>query len=708
MVDGAPPERLTPAVLAASWALALEGTSHVGLDRDQRHALLLDLSARVLAATTAPEPDLPVLRTVGRALVDAHFTGLASLDRTLDELGDRLAPVAGLPRRLATVLSAVAVGFAGALQERTRNEMEHITVAAFHARAEAERARWSSESRFAAVFAGSPLGIGVADLDGTLVDVNNALCAMFGFTAAEFTGRNIHDFVHPDDDPSAWTDLQKMIDGEIECLRMDKSYFRADGGRIRTQLVISLVRAPGGEPLYLVGMIEDVSERRELEDRLRHEAEHDPLTGLPNRAVFFARLEAALARPDAGVGVCFLDLDGFKAVNDTLGHGVGDELLRVVARRLDAELGPDGHLVARMGGDEFVVLVQHGVVGPVLGGVAQRALDTVRRPLRAGGRDLTVTASVGVVERGDGGGSAAELMTAADTTLYWAKNDGRNRVAFFDRQRHQTDVERFAVAAQLPEALENGEFVVCYQPLVRLEDRRMAGVEALVRWRRPGGGLIGPAEFVPLAEESGLIVALGRWVLEQACRQAVRWHAARGPGCPDRMFVSVNIAARQVREPGIVADVRRILADTGWPAASLQLELTETDVMATTGEPLRALRELAALGVRIAIDDFGTGYSNLAYLRHLPVHVLKLAGPFVSGSGGAAPDDVDIAVLAHVVRLAHTLGLSVTAEHVETATQVDQLRALGCDVGQGWYFSAATDPDTISALLRAGPVGRAG
>jgi diguanylate cyclase (GGDEF)-like protein/PAS domain S-box-containing protein len=691
--------------LARSWAAAVRGTSHVALSGRELAGLLHGLSGRLVRAMTAPVFDRADTVAIGRELIDAHFTEISSLDRTLEHLGVRLAPLADPQHRegrLAAVLSAVAMGFAAALQERTRDELERITVSAFDARAAAERARWNSESRFAAVFAGSPLGIGVADIDGIILDVNQALCDMFGFTPEQFTGRSIHDFVHPDDGPTDWVQLQQMIDGQVDHLRLDKSYFDASGGHIRTQLVISLVREPGGTPRYLVAMIEDVSDRRDLEDRLRHQAEHDPLTGLPNRALFFARLDAALARPQAHVGVCFLDLDGFKAVNDTLGHAVGDELLRVLARRLDAELEPDGHLVARMGGDEFVVLIHDG---------ADRALDVVRLPVRAGGRDLTVTASIGLVERGDGGATAADLMTAADTTLYWAKNDGRNRAAFFDHQRHRSDVERYAVAAQLPEALERGEFVVHYQPLVRLADRRMTGVEALVRWRRPGGGLVGPDDFVPQAEESGLIVPLGSWVLEQACRQAVLWHAERGPTDTDtdtdRLFVSVNVAARQVREPGIVADVEKILADTGWPASALQLELTETDAMATTGEPLHVLRELAALGVRIAIDDFGTGYSNLAYLRELPVHVLKLAGPFVSGAGGAAPDHVDIDVLAHVVRLAHTLGLSVTAEHVETATQVAHLRALGCDVGQGWYFAAATDPDTISAMLRAGAVGQA-
>jgi EAL domain-containing protein (putative c-di-GMP-specific phosphodiesterase class I) len=315
------------------------------------------------------------------------------------------------------------------------------------------------------------------------------------------------------------------------------------------------------------------------------------------------------------------------------------------------------------------------------------------------------------VERGDGGTGSAELMKAADTTLHWAKKDGRNRTARFDAERHHADVARFELSARMPDALVAGEFVVDYQPLVRLTDQRLVGVEALVRWVQPGGGRLGPDVFIPVAEETGLIVPLGRWVLAEACRQAVDWRS-ENPAAD--LFVSVNLAARQVREPGIVEDVTRILDETGWPAHRLQLELTESDLMGTTGEPLDALHSLAAMGVRIAIDDFGTGYSNLAYLRSLPVHALKLAGSFVNGGAGQdtgaggeigdTADEVDVEVLALLIELAHTLGLSVTAEVVETGVQLERLRKLGCDTGQGWYFAPAVAADAVPGLLR-GPVG---
>jgi diguanylate cyclase (GGDEF)-like protein/PAS domain S-box-containing protein len=689
---------------------AVQGHSFVPLNHVELQNTLVEQAAVLLGSAVADPVDRTGPRAVGAWLVAAHLTDPVSVEHTVAVLGEQLAAV-GVDR-LAAVQGALAAGYAQAMRERTRAEQERISTAAFAARAAAERARWSSEARFEAIFADAATGIAIVGVDGgTFIEVNRALCEMFGLASGALVGTPIARYVRSDDELAMH--VHRMRIGALDHARLERSYARTDGTRIWVDLVLSLVRAPDGAARYIVGMLADVTERHRLETSLRHQAQHDPLTGLPNRTVFFERLDAALAAGPQSphLGVCYLDVDGFKAVNDTLGHAVGDQLLQEVAGRLAAELEPAGHLVARMGGDEFVVLVQARDGEPdardEVRRVARAALETVRRPIRLDGHRVVVSASVGVVERDDGGAGSAELMKAADTTLYWAKKDGRNRIAFFDAERHRADVGRFALSAQMPEALANGEFVVHYQPLVRLSDQHLVGVEALVRWERPSGQRLGPDRFIPVAEETGLIVPLGRWVLAEACRQAVAWRAA----CPRaELFVSVNLAARQVREPGIVEDVARILDETGWPAHALQLELTESDLMGTTGEPLDALHALAAMGVRIAIDDFGTGYSNLAYLRSLPVHSLKLAGPFMSGRGAVGDDhtldadEVDHEVLALLIELAHTLGLSVTAEVVETAVQLERLRKLGCDTGQGWYFAPAVDAGAVPELLH-GPVG---
>jgi len=548
------------------------------------------------------------------------------------------------------------------------------------------------------VFAGAVIGIGIADIDGKIVDINKTVCDMLGHTPEEFRHLTVEEFIHPDDAPGAWDAYLEIVRGERDHFRLEKPYYRRDGQAVWTDLVVSLIRDQDGGPKYIVAMVEDITERHVLQTRLRHQALHDPLTQLPNRTLFFERLGQILdeAEDDARIGVCYLDVDGFKMINDTLGHDMGDYLLLAVARRLHASVSGPGQLVARMGGDEFVVLVEQSAGADELVAIAETALEAVRAPVQLGPHEITVSASVGVVERAAHTTSAAELMKAADTTLYQAKNAGKNRWALFDADKHHHEVTKFELSASLPSALDRGEFLVEYQPLVRLSDETVMGVEALVRWRHPTLGLLGPDRFIEMTEETGLIVPLGQWVLAEACRQAAAWHRAH----PDlNLVTSVNLAVRQVRDPVIVDEVRAILAETGLEPAHLQLELTESAVMGTGGQPLETLHALADLGVKLAIDDFGTGYSNLAYLRSLPVHSLKLAGSFVAGLRPPdSPDPVDKEIVAALINLAHALHLTVTAEGVETPQQADRLLALGCDVAQGWHYAPPGTAEQVIEL----------
>ncbi|WP_060574935.1 MULTISPECIES: bifunctional diguanylate cyclase/phosphodiesterase [unclassified Pseudonocardia] len=707
--------------LTDAWVAAIHARGFVSAGRAELYELLSG-AAWWTTAVVDGRAETDMAADVGAELVAAHLTDPAALRCSLDVLSSHFADRTTDParlRRFTAAVGAMSAGYARTLQQRTRTEQDRISTAAFAARSAAENARWRSEARYGAVFENTALGISVADADGTILEANRALAGMLGYPPGELVGRSVFEFIHPEDTPEMWPQIQAMLGGRVGHVRMEKSYFRKDGEQVWTQLVVSLIRDPDGTPRHLVAMIEDVTERHRLQSRLQHQAEHDPLTGLPNRALFFHRLTAALdAGPDSRVGVCYLDLDGFKAVNDTLGQDAGDQLLSAVAQRLHDELGVDGHTVARMGGDEFVVLVEACTGTAQLNAVAERALDVVRRPVALRGREVVVSASIGIVvwpvphdddpggpqDTGDTGearqSGAAELMQAADTTMYWAKRDGRDRIAVFDQARHRHDVHLFELAGRMPGALDRGEFDLEYQPLVSFSDGRVAGVEALARWRTADGDRLGPDVFIPLAEQTGLIVPLGLHLLHRACSDARAWVDAD----PSREFVlSVNVAGRQLRQPDAVQRIAGVLERTGWPAHALQLELTESDLMSASGRPVAALQELSRLGVRIAIDDFGTGYSNLVYLHRLPVDVLKLAGSFVSAQDPQAADatrEVDSPViLSAMIDLAHSLGLRVVAESVETDGQAAHLRSLGCDVGQGWFMAPPLPAREVEQML---------
>jgi diguanylate cyclase (GGDEF)-like protein/PAS domain S-box-containing protein len=700
---------------ARQWADAVAGTSYVSLDSDELVGHLLALTHLLVDAAVATEFDPSIPLRIGNDLVAAHFTGTETLSESLSVIAERLPALAAecghaahcadgrcpeLTARIARISGKLAAGYANALRERTLEEQEAIYRAGLLARKQAEQALAASEARFRAMFTEAAIGIGIGDLEGRIVDANPALLRMFRYTPAEFTQLNVSSMMHPDDAASIWQSYEELVRGERDHFRVEKRFYRSDGDEIWTHLTVSLVRDEDGAPSYQVALLEDVSERRKLQARLEHQAYHDPLTGLPNRALVSDRLSRVFAAPDTArrIGLCYLDLDGFKAVNDSMGHDVGDQLLIAVAARLALFSGPR-QTVARMGGDEFVIIVEDSRNEEEVIALADDVLSALTEPFLVGGQELNVTASIGIVERPVAATSQADLVQAADITLYWAKADGKSRYAMFDPNRNESQVTRFTLSATMPAAVERDEFFVEYQPLVRLEDCMMNGVEALVRWQHPSYGLLEPERFIGLAEETGSIVHLGRCVLAKACEQARIWHDAFGDAAP---FVSVNVAPRQLHEPGLVADVVAILANAGLEPTSLQLELTEQALMGDETGPLEALTKLCGMGVRIAIDDFGTGYSNLPYLRSLPVHELKLAGSFAVGLRGPDPDPVDERIVATLVNLAHALELTVTAEGVETAMQLRRLRALGCDAAQGWLFARPGSPERISALLRAG------
>ncbi|MET8948017.1 bifunctional diguanylate cyclase/phosphodiesterase [Streptomyces sp. NPDC004542] len=573
------------------------------------------------------------------------------------------------------------------------------------------RAGWAYRS----VFEAAPLALAVVDGEGLVADANAALGTLLGTDPAALAGQVAADLVDLASEARIRHAYREVLRGRQAKLRCTRRLKHPDGHSLWVQVTVTPLAdaAPG-----VLLSVADISACRELQARLRHLQMHDPVTRLPNRTLFFERLSAALEAESyepggtGRIGLCYLDLDGFKAVNDTLGHRVGDRLLAAVAERLTRVAGEAGYtrsgapLVARLGGDEFALLVEDSTGTEQLAELAEAALKALRDPFDLAGRRLSLSASIGVVERHAAGTTATGLMQAADTTLYWAKADGKDRWTLFDPERNAHRMTRQALSSTLRHAIDRGEFVLEYQPLVAMEDGRLRGVEALVRWNHPQFGLLTPNRFIGLAEEDGSIVPLGRWALATACRQARRWHLDHPEEPP--IFVSVNVAVRQVWDSDLVADVAEILAETGLAPPLLQLELTESAVMGSAGRPLQALKALSDMGVGIAIDDFGTGYSNLAYLSRLPVSVLKLDGSFVRGfqyeeatDATPAPNPADEVIVEAMIQLAHRLGLTVTAECVETSAQATRLRRIGCDTGQGWLYSRPVPPDRISELLGA-------
>ncbi|HKN97375.1 MAG TPA: bifunctional diguanylate cyclase/phosphodiesterase [Pseudonocardiaceae bacterium] len=444
-------------------------------------------------------------------------------------------------------------------------------------------------------------------------------------------------------------------------------------------------------------------QQRKLHRRLQHALLHDRLTDLPNRAQFTGWLAETLARApaDARLGLCLVNLDRFKAINDSIGMEKADQVLLAVANRLSAQAGRYGHFLAHLGADTFAIGVARTHDSDDMAKVADRALRTLADPIRLDGMQIPITASAGIVERAVAGAQVTELVRAADISVGWAKADqGRyrqvGRWALFDENRNAVEVRRHTLTAEIPGALARGEFTLEYQPLVRLADRELVGVEALARWDHPRLGRIGPGQFIPSAEDTGLIVPLGLSLLEKACAQAAAWRSATG----HELVMSVNLAVAQIRTPGLLAAITAVLRRTGWPAELLQLELTESALIGTDDDAMDIVHGLADLGIALAIDDFGTGYSSLAYLSELPVQNLKLAASFLRGLDTQTPTArSNLTILPALIKLSHDLDVTVTAEGIEAVDQADHLNGLGCDFGQGYLLGRPMPAADINDLL---------
>ncbi|MFI5042411.1 MAG: putative bifunctional diguanylate cyclase/phosphodiesterase, partial [Acidimicrobiales bacterium] len=561
------------------------------------------------------------------------------------------------------------------------------------AAAEAELHR-HREQMLAAIVSSSADAIISTSLGGALVSWNAGAEAMFGYSAAEAIGEPIFMLTRPADAPANASIAHAVLAGHPmvghETIGMCK-----DGREIAVALTASPV-FEGGEVVGMSAVVRDISTQKALEATLERRALHDHLTGLPNRVLFVDRLRLAisrLARHGGLLAVLFVDIDHFKVINESLGHEQGDRLLALMAQRFAGAVRP-GDTVARFGGDEFAVLCESVLSEAEAVGIAERLQELAAVPLRLDGRDFTMTVSTGIALTASSDALAADLLRDADSAMYQAKDAGRGcSVTFVPSMKTRAD-QRLDTEVALRRAIRDGQLRLHYQPIVNLTTGRTEGVEALVRWQHPTEGLIAPSEFIPLAEETGLLVPLGEWVLGEACRQAQSWH--REYPELDHLTVSVNLSGRQIAQADLVAVVANVLATTALPASRLVLEITESVLMRNVAHTIAVLTALKALGVRLSIDDFGTGYSSLSYLKQFPVDILKIDKSFVDGLDDG---DQDTAIVAATIHLAHSLGLKTIAEGTETAIQIITLTELGCDNAQGFLLCRPQPPETVIEVL---------
>ncbi len=560
--------------------------------------------------------------------------------------------------------------------------------------------RRQSEARFSSLVQNSSDVVMVVDADSRVRYVSQSAERVLGYAPQDLEGERLTSIVHPEDKARVLQFLMSGArDGDAHPALIEFRVRHSDDIWLHVEsLRTNLLHDPNVRGIVL--NTRDIGERKAFEEQLQHQAFHDAITGLANRALFRDRVEHALerlSRDERSVSVLLMDLDDFKTINDSLGHAAGDRLLAEVGDRLRACLRT-ADTAARLGGDEFAILLEDGGEGAEAAEVAARIMAALEGPFLLEGKEVFVRASIGIATASSTSGGVPEgaddLLRNADVAMYMAKENGKGRYQIFQPAMHDTALRRLELKADLQRAVDQGEFVLHYQPVIELESGGVSGLEALLRWNHPHRGMIPPLDFIPLAEETGLIVPIGRWVLREACKQAVALHE-RFPTNPP-LHMAVNLSARQLQRPEIVDEVAQTLMETGLEPESLILEITESVMMQDMDLSIQRLAELKELGVKLAVDDFGTGYSSLNYIRRFPVDILKVDKSFVDGVNEGGEES---ALTAAIIELAGILKLRPVAEGIERADQLEKLLALHCDLGQGFYFARPLPMEGVDQLL---------
>ena len=568
-------------------------------------------------------------------------------------------------------------------------------------RREAEAAMRKSEEQFRLTFEMAPIGMAISTLEGKFKRVNQALCEALEYTEEELLQLSFAEISHGEDWEVHRNLEKKLICGQDSDFQIEKRYIARTGRIVDTLLKVVIVRDADGNPLHFNNQIVDITERKYMEKQLLHDALHDALTGLPNRALFMDRLEQQLKKSQNQknylFAVLFLDLDRFKVVNDSVGHLIGDKLLVEIARRLEKSIAPTD-TVARLGGDEFSILIENIQSAEEATIVAESIYQTLTFPFHLDGYELFTTASIGIALSDQGYDRPEDILRDADLTMYSAKEKGKARYEVFDYSMRDRAIQRLELETDLRRGIEREEFEIYYQPITCLQLGTLAGFEALARWKHPFKGFISPSEFIPIAEETGLIVPLGKWLLRQACKQ-VRFWQAKYPEHPS-IKISVNLSGKQFRDPQLIEDIDRILAETDLAGKFLKLEITESILIDNLETVTEIILELRKRQIQFSIDDFGTGYSSLSYLHRFPVDTIKIDRSFVSQM---QTDRENSAIVKAIITLAHMLNMDVIAEGIETTSQLAQLKLLKCEYGQGFFFSKPLNIEQAEAFIFNSP-----
>ncbi len=567
-------------------------------------------------------------------------------------------------------------------------------------RKQAEQALRESEEQFRLTFELAPIGMAITSLDGKFQRVNQALCDALDYSSEELLQLSFADISHPEDLEIHKSLENKLIAGKESDFQIEKRHLAKNGRIVDTLLKVVIVRNAQGKPLQFNNQIVDITEIKQMERQLLHDALHDSLTNLPNRALFTDRLEHELIRaknqPNYLFAVLFLDLDRFKVVNDSVGHLIGDKLLIKIARRLETCVNPTD-TVARMGGDEFTILLENIPNINTATKVAEKIYEALTVPFNIEGYEIFTTASIGIALSSQGYEQPEDILRDADLTMYMAKEQGKARYEVFDSSMHSRALKRLELETDLRKALEREEFLVYYQPITSLSKGTLAGFEALVRWKHPTKGLISPSEFIPVTEETGLIVPLGKWLLQEACQQLRSWHIKY----PEHssLKISVNLSGKQLTEPSLINTIDQTLEVTGLEGKFLKLEITESLLMENLEAITKTLLSLRARKIQLSIDDFGTGYSSLSYLHRFPIDTIKIDRSFIN----EIKSEGDNSIVKTIVTLAHMLNMDVIAEGIETTSQMNQLKLLKCEHGQGFFFAKPLSKEDAEKLIASSP-----